>query len=265
MLLRLLPLFALVCASCASGKVQPNADGSSVERVLTDTFGDLDAALVDEGVDLPIPPDLGCVLGTVDHCAHCGDRCPGQDSDTLKRSCIDGQCALACREEYYDVNGKVDDGCEILDDAPLHASEKDAIKFGDASDCDLGDSASAKLPSDGRMHVAVPHERPNGRPDYFSIKLSDDMLCDLVGEVTLSLTEMSPDSEYRVTTEYFCKNATPTAPRVTSGKGGTSFKNVPDTACNPFGWGDDGGLLVIKVEKIGGPHNAADYSLTVVP
>lgn len=266
MLTRYAPLaLTLLGAACASGEVQIRPDGGVVDSLQLDLHGDFDPPQLDGRVDLPRPPDLGCVVGTTEHCAHCGDRCPGQDSDTLKRSCIDGRCALACREEMYDVNGVVDDGCEIEDDLPLHASEKDAQDLGKETDCSFGISVDGRIPSDSREHVGVPHERPNGRADYYSIWIDDDLLCDLVGEITLSLGALPTDAEYRVTTQYYCDNATPTSPRVSSGRGGDTVSTVPDTGCNPFGWGDDSGTLVIKIEKTKGPHSSASYTLTVTP
>ncbi|MBW2732664.1 MAG: hypothetical protein JRH20_09745, partial [Deltaproteobacteria bacterium] len=260
------PLVICLCAACASGEVQPTQDEGGVDLLLIDALSDADfgeADFTDVGPDLD--PDISCTLGTPAHCAHCDDHCPGEDSDTVQRDCIDGQCALACRGEHYDVNGDITDGCEITDDLPMHASEKDAVDLGSVTDCSLTQTMSATMPSDGRLHVAVPHERPNGRADYYSIHVRDDWACDLLATVRLDLDELSPEAEYRITTHYFCDNATPTAPRVTSGEGGSSFTNLPNTSCNPFGWGNDSGTLLIKIEKLSGPHEGASYSLSVLP
>src|SRR5262245_4781160 len=107
-------LVAVVAGACATGEAAPP------NEPLDDGGPEKDASTDDSGRP-QFDADLGCELGSADHCGSCSVACIAGTAMT-KAVCTDatasGVCDIVCRGEAYDVDGKVDNGCEAVDEAP---------------------------------------------------------------------------------------------------------------------------------------------------
>jgi hypothetical protein len=135
-----------------------------------------------DGVDLLRATDLvpahgsdagpGCMLGTADHCGTCDTVCPpGQDDSATLRACVQAggssSCDIVCRGEHYDVNGKIDDGCE-LEDLPIQDSAITAVAVA-LDGAHATQNVVAAMYGDARVHETPPTLRPNGRDDWYRL------------------------------------------------------------------------------------------------
>lgn len=191
----------IIIAGCAGGKPGPppintNPDWGfrAADAGVRDLVprGDVYSRPLDQGPQTF--EDGGCEKGTVDNCSKCGESCPpGQDTAATSRTCISGECNIECKEEYYDVNVDAKDGCEAMDDLPIHDSQAEAASFdmADVTDCN-GDSQSttAVIPSDDRLHLKAPTARANGRADWFKLHINDKPGCIVDGKVHISLASL---------------------------------------------------------------------------
>lgn len=156
-------LLTLGATACDDDVPPPKFDGGSQRdgQVTTDGGGD-GSSLSDAKADLPgadgLVADLtfgdgGCVIGTVDNCTDCGDKCapPTTNAASAQVVCI-GSCAIACQGEFYDVNGKLDDGCEV-EDTTIQASENNAKDLGSVPDWNAKVAFSGTLLSDDRTRL----------------------------------------------------------------------------------------------------------------
>lgn len=254
---------ACVCL-CACGDPEPPphlwADGAQVwlDSSMTDLPRFETSALPDRGAD------AGCDLGTVAHCASCGNACPGPDSTSTARACVAGQCAILCKGEHYDVNGSATDGCEVQDDLPLHDGKTSAKDLGSVSDCDSNKkTGSGVLPSDGRKHVAAPTDRPNGRADWFKLAIDDTPVCFLIPSVKVSFAALPSGATYRAKAYYACDKGLELPADTLSASGGSSVTLAPSTNCTTIG--DDSGTVYVEIYKESGPASGATYSVEITP
>jgi hypothetical protein len=216
----------------------------------------------DKGI-VPGEDGRGCQKGTVESCGYCGNSCPpGEDTEATLRECDKGVCGIQCQGEYYDVDDSAEDGCETLDDLPLHDTQESAKDLGSLGDCDNAYSVSSVLPSDERQHVTDPKARPNGRADWFSVRLSDDY-CVLDGRVKVSLLALPTSARYGASVFYICEDGTTLASDTRTGNGGSELFLAPNLSCTTLG--DDSGTLYIKVSKESGEHSSKSYSLEITP
>lgn len=212
----------------------------------------------------PPKPDAGCSLGTVEHCARCGDTCPpGRDDTSTLRVCQQSTCSIQCKEEAYDVNGQATDGCETQDDKPIHENNLSVKNLGKVEDCDNAQTSSALLPSDDRQHTKAPTTRPNGREDWFSLHISDKAFCIVDAEVSVSFGALPTGGSYRAEAYFVCDNGTTLGTKGQTTGGGGSVKLAPSTSCTTLG--DDSGTLYIRIRKLSGPHSKAGYTLSIEP
>jgi len=266
-------LLALV--SCASGLNETQThDGPTTVQDLGgespghDLFSPGDLFSLDHA-PTPTPdssPDLGpaCEVGTLDNCAHCGDRCPGADTPTTARICrTGGICDIECKDEYYDVNGDAQDGCELADDLPIHDGPNATKNLGSVEDCDNAQTAAARIPSDDRNHQKAPTERKLGRADWFSLHIADKSFCIMEVDVTFNLAKLPSAATFRLTVNYLCDNHANTTPVTRTVKGGTSTTLSADTGCTSMS--DDSGKVQIGIERLSGPHSQASYSISIQP
>jgi hypothetical protein len=216
----------------------------------------------------PPPHDRGvdgqtCATGTADNCASCGDTCPPTTPLAAVRVCLAGRCNIQCQGEAYDVNGSVADDCEAKDDLPIHETMSNARDLGLVTDCDGVQQTTATLPSDDRLHLVAPTDRANGRPDWFKLRISDQVFCILEAATTVRLTGLPATAFFRVTATYVCKDGRQLNPDARTGYGGTTLQLNPPVGCTTVG--DDSGTLYVKVAKESGPHSASSYTVEIQP
>ncbi len=266
----------IVMASCAGGEPGPPPIHSTSDwgfRVADFRIRDIlpSSDVYSRPRDQTTVPfeDGGCEKGTVDNCKQCGDTCPpGEDTSTTARICASGECDIQCKEEYYDVNVDPKDGCEAVDDLPIHDSQTEAAPFDkpDVTDCN-GDSQSttAMIPSDDRQHLKAPTSRTNGRADWFKLHINDNPGCIVDGKVHISLASLPSTGFYRVAAFYICDGGTELTADSQTGYGGTNLYLSPSVNCTGGGMGDDSGTLYIKVLKESGAHSNNSYTVNVTP
>lgn len=212
--------------------------------------------------------DKGCVTGTADHCSKCGDRCPGPDQVGTKRLCNGGTCSLECDGHHYDVDGKVSNGCEVLDPWGGHDSEAKAWDLGQMTDCSTSPTktVTGNLPSDLRSHVQPPFLRVNGTPKWFKVRLNDVKGCWVNPKITLDVSAMPKAATYQLDPKYVCDHKGNVL-HLNSEKntGGKSFSMSPVIKCTLAS--DDSGVILVKVAKLspGSVHSAASFKLTIEP
>jgi hypothetical protein len=266
-LVRLLALVSVLLGGCGSAEDPPHLtyDGfvsnPDARRDLVPTF-DLYPHVPDGSGG---KKDGSCTLGTASNCSYCGQVCPpSADTSSTARVCLSGLCDIQCKEEAYDVNGGLSDGCETTDDLPIHDTITSAQDLGSFDDCDSAQSATASLPSDGRKHQKAPTDRANGRADYFRISIKDTLGCVVEASVKVNLTTLPTGARYTVSAYYLCDSGSKQLQSTTqSAYGGAEVSFTPATTCSTLG--DDSGTLYLKVSKDSGPHSASSYSVSITP
>ena len=235
-----------------------------------DSAPPLDGMPADQQTPDGAPPDAGpadgCVTGSPDHCATCGDKCPGPDNTGTRRVCNAGTCDIQCKDAWYDTNGQVADGCETYDGLDAYATEAAAKDLGSFSDCDNAQALTVALPSDGRYHVDSPHDRTLGTPKWFKLQITDKSFCLVDAKITASFKNLPAAGTYRVTGQYTCKTSGKKLPQQTKTDKGTATVTVkPSTSCTTMG--DDSGTLLVQVSKQSGAaaHTSKQLALSIEP
>ncbi len=243
-------------AACATG-----GNGTAAS-----SGGARDAAAPDSSSPPPAP---SCMLGTPDDCGACGKKCPGPDDQTTVRTCsgtdATASCDILCRGEHYDLDGKVDNGCEaedpIVQDSLASAV---AITLPDvASDPMLKSNplnVVAPLYGDARTHESPPTMRPLGREDWYKVTAVGTGTTDGTGMVAcLSAANFPSDDELEVcitqngmTTFDACKALVVAA----GDAGGGSQCVYPGGMMNV-----DSGVFYVRVRRTKGSSNANEYAL----
>jgi hypothetical protein len=236
----------LVLSGCASVATMPDA-------------GEHDLA---DPADLTPPPDLRpadlCVLGTGDHCGGCGKSCPpGMDDARTLRTCSDatlsGVCSLACRGEWYDIDGQSTNGCEA-EDAPAQDSIGTALELtlpdGTASERNI----VAKLYSDARAHEQPPLTRTLGRDDFYRIIALGNGKPTQGMAACLGIVNFPTDNRFEACITDNGSTAFAVAACQTALGGGSSVCVVPPA-------GGNAGTYYVRVRKLGGSHNSLQYAL----
>lgn len=120
--------------------------------------------------------DLGCAVGADGKCL-C--TCPGMGQNTADVSCgqdMGQTCQFTCRGEYYDVDGKPENGCEMDHGIFISHTQATATDRGHFSclDASSNDTVLGFLLSDSRVHQnpAIPafNATVGSAPDYYSVK-----------------------------------------------------------------------------------------------
>lgn len=173
-----------------------------------------------------------------------------------------GSCDILCRGELYDLDGKVDDGCEaedpIVQDSLTTAV---AITLPDVASDPMSKSnplnVVAPLYGDARTHESAPTKRPLGREDWYKVTAVGTGTTDGTGMVAcLSAVNFPSDDELEVcitqngmTTFDACKALVVAA-------GGGSQCVSPGNVMNV-----DSGVFYVRVRRTKGSSNANGYAL----
>jgi hypothetical protein len=205
-----------------------------------------------------------CDLGTPDHCGTCETKCPGLDDTTTVRTCSTttalGTCDVLCRGEFYDVDGKLENGCEAADQ-PVQDTEATAraITLQNVPNTDGQNpvNVSAPMYQDARKHEDAPFERPLGREDWFRVTAvgagdpGDSM------KACLSIVNFPADNELEVCISNDAQSTFPPA---------GCKKVTPASAANsgcvaPSAGNLDTGTFLVRVKKTKGAATANGYAL----
>ena len=199
-----------------------------------------------------------CEIGRPDHCAACDDACPGTDSQTTERLCVDSTCDLHCLAEFYDLNGSPHDGCEA-EDIPAQDTTATAVAF-ELPDVDDPTFMSnpldhtAAIYGDDRVHDRPLTMRPLGREDRYAITAvgagvgGGMMAC-------LGITNFPADNMLEMCIGDPGDDEFASAACVTAQGGGES------ECASPPGGGDAGGPYPIRVRKLAGTNTDNGYAL----
>lgn len=215
-----------------------------------------------------MPDGTSCSLGTPDHCGTCDTMCPGPDDMTTERTCSDptpsGTCNITCKDQYYDLDGNVANGCEA-EDLPVQDLVLTAVALmlpdvnngTGATNCDgLTNPCThaAQIYSDMRLHDGAPTMRPLGRPDWYKLVAVGTGGPNKVG-ACLGITNYPTDDMYQICIGN--DGDTNPATCMTAIGGAASVCVAPPTAA-------DSGTFYIKLSKLAGSNTANQYALYVV-
>ncbi len=116
-------------------------------------------------------------IGTPQNCGACGRACPGLGSSTSDPYCDASRtCGMSCRGDNYDVDQRLDNGCEILDILPPGHTQSSASYRGekDCWDGSSSDTFDEYLMSDRRAHANPPVVPWNGTvgaaPEWWKVR-----------------------------------------------------------------------------------------------
>jgi hypothetical protein len=189
-------------AACASPNSTVEADLAGNNDMAMQVIPDLARAA--DGPNL-------CNLGDPDHCGTCTTVCPpGQDDGGTLRTCSAatafGKCDYQCRGEYYDIDGKIANGCEAQD-LPIQDSPATAVVK------NLADGALIPSPSpdgtnpinftgqvfgDVKDHETPPTQRPNGREDWYKVMATGNGDGAKNIEACLGITNFPTDNMFEI-------------------------------------------------------------------
>jgi len=210
--------------------------------------------------------DSGCALGTPNNCGKCGNKCPGPDDKATRRVCLaGGKCGINCKGDYYDVNGKVSDGCEILDTFAGFNSQGNAKHLANMDDCDsVAMSTVLSLPSDNRTHDKAPAKRELSAPKWFKVFVTDRLGCAMDFTITLDVYSLPMGANYEIKPLFVCKKGGTVQLAAKTGPGASVITATPSPACSSS---DDSGTMYVKVSKKGGTsvHSNKPMKLSIKP
>jgi hypothetical protein len=209
-------------------------------------------------------PDGACQLGTPEHCGQCGMACPGADNAGTRRVCtapsVFGLCDVVCLGEYYDLNGKLDDGCEALD-APAQDAPETAVAItlpdviDDPQQQTNPHNVIGYIYDDTRQHDTPPTQRPLGRDDWWAVTAvgAGDPGTGMVA--CLGITNFPVDDVFQVCISDI--NQVTFASGSCAGVQGGG----PSTCVLPPARSDAGGPYYVRVRKLSGSNTALGYAL----
>ena len=240
-------LLVLGAPACAKGGT---ADGLPLLPV----EAGIDGGVVDAHVDVAVEdaaPDA-CVLGTAGYCGSCGTACGTTDAQTTY-GCTDatpaGTCTVTCRGEFYDLDGKAENGCEIEDPVVQDsAATARNVPLSGASA-----NVTGIVYSDTRPHEGVPFTRPNGREDWFHVLVpADDAGVGGGFGACLGITSFPADDTFEV---------------CVTDAGGSAFSHCGTTSGGGLQKcikpGGDAGEYYVRVKKVSGSNTPNAYALFV--
>jgi hypothetical protein len=210
-----------------------------------------------------IAPDLGCALGTPDHCGGCGTVCPpGADDVGTRRTCTGSTCDVICLGEYYDLDGKLTNGCEALD-TPVQDSALTALSvtlpaaYGTTDLGTMGNPSNEVgfIYADMRMHATAPTSRPNGRADWWKLIVSGGG--DAASGVTacLGIVNLPTDDQYEVCLSSVGNASfTPAGCQTVLGGASSVCVSQPQAA-------DESGTYYVRVQRLAGSNTPLGYAL----
>jgi hypothetical protein len=210
-----------------------------------------------------------CTLGGPDHCGTCGNVCPpGMDNDGTRRTCSGptsfDTCGIVCMGEYYDVNGRADDGCEVLDD-PLQSNPAiaEALTLPDRDDPTFMSNPRnivRTLPSDARQHASAPTTRPLGVADWYKVNAVGAGAAGTGMIACLGITGLPADNRFEVCVSALNMQTFETASCAVA-VGGPPEMGNGSVCVTPPGATDAGMYYYVRVQKLAGSHSANSYAL----
>jgi hypothetical protein len=269
-------LLAAVCSSCAvAGTADVDAAVSTVDD-LGPSRGD--GAPPRDGLIAPSdgapattdgPTTMPCTLGTPDHCGTCSTVCPpGADDDGTHRTCslptAFGACGIICKGEYYDVDGKADNGCEELD-TPVQDTSVTAVVITLPATLEPPDggfttnprNVQAKICGDARDHDAAPTQRPDGREDWYKLQVMGGGDPNSGVTACLGVSSFPADGQYEVCLAQNPPFIPGDCVNVAGGvqpAGGSNCKTLPKAT-------DETGTYYARVRKLMGTNSSNRYAL----
>jgi hypothetical protein len=215
-------------------------------------------------------PPAGCnelpsqaALSAPSDCGACGNACPPVNSASADAACVDPAnktCGISCRGDVYDVDGNINNGCEVADPEAGNHDKTTASPFPntDCSDSNSQNTFTGHIVSDTRMHtnpaVTDFDATVGAAPHWYSVFSSGGLTC--ADDYALTLTTTGgPAVPCYMATIITDKNM---ASVTTTGAGTASTSG-------PAGAYSDNSTIYFKVEKtcstmsVGG----ADVSYTV--
>jgi hypothetical protein len=207
-----------------------------------------------------------CTLGTGDHCGTCSNSCPpGADDNGTQRTCSAptafGTCDIICKGEYYDVNGKADDGCESQD-LPLQDTSitavviplPDAVEPPDGGFTTNPRNIIDKVYGDARTHDTAPMLRPNGREDWYRIDVTGTGSSSFGVGACLGITNFPTDNVF----ELCLRQTTATF----GGSDCVTVMGMQPSACMQLTT-DGTGSYYARVRKTAGTNTTLKYALFI--
>jgi hypothetical protein len=138
------------------------------------------------------------------HCGACDNACPGLGhAETTEVTCDGKSCGMRCLDSSYDVNDDPSDGCETIDPIPGNHTRAAALDLGGLPcEDETGNLlVSGSMASDARQHsrASVVDPATGAAPDWYRIRSGSRFFCDADLALTLTLTESSNPTCYRLT------------------------------------------------------------------
>jgi hypothetical protein len=191
------------------------------------------------------------------------------DDNTTVRTCSGtdpaASCDILCRGEWYDVDAKPENGCELEDPVVQDsASTAVAITLPDVpNDPSLKSNplnVVAPLYGDNRKHETPPPTRPLGREDWYKVTAVGVGTTDGTGMIAcLSAVNFPPDDVLEVC---IAQNASTTFDTCKTLVVGADAGGGGSQCVNPGGNPSvDSGTFYVRVRRTKGPTNANEYAL----
>jgi hypothetical protein len=250
-------LTAALFGGCAAVGGVPLSDGGDGGGPAGD-LGEMGPDLAGGGAD----GGGACTLGSAEHCGTCTTVCPpgGDDGGTL-RTCSAatafGMCGIVCRDEYYDLDGQLANGCEALDE-PIQDTTITAvaITLGNVPNT-IGNNPqnlTGQVHSDQRTHEKAPTTRPLGREDWWKVTAvgAGDSASGMTA--CLGITNYPADARYEVCISDSNQATFATQGCQTASGGGASVCVTPPAAT-------DAGLYYVRVRKLAGTNTPNLFAL----
>jgi hypothetical protein len=203
-----------------------------------------------------------CALGTTDHCGKCDHACNAGDTTTTY-SCSDntsqGTCTLTCLKEFYDLNGKEEDGCEAEDPIVQDtAGSAVAVTLPDTNDPLLKTNPQNIVGlayGDSRLHQTQPTSRPYGRADWYHVTAEGAGTPNHM-TACLGITNFPNDDTFEIClSDSGADGGAQTFPA-------SSCKQVHGgTTSECVGLATDAGVYYVRVKKLSGSNTVNGYAL----
>jgi hypothetical protein len=97
------------------------------------------------------------------------------------------------------------------------------------------------------------------------LEIDDKAFCQVEAKVTFNFSAFPASSEFRVKAYYLCDANKKLAVVEDYVDGGETMTLQPNTGCTILSATDDSGAVFMSVEKIGGAHSGAAYTITIEP
>ena len=177
------------CGSCAFSECRPqnNVQANTCDQIAgcgiglcQSGYGDCNNLVVD-GCETSLESDPF-------HCGECGKICLNYPN--MSTSCSDSQCTYSCEDEYYDVDGQLENGCEFENINRGNHTKRDAHPLPEVR-CGAEprfSQISGTIPADKRQHPDLSISRNNTTADWYSFKPTFSSNCQQSLDIQLMVT-----------------------------------------------------------------------------